>query len=176
MKKELIIFQNKYGAMLHLIVAHYISIGERQAASLTEKELADIRARLEAEEKAAEKEGKILLMTADFQCCILEGCRELALLSHNDDLVHDVNLLIAQHLVPESDYLKEVSFSNLQNEYWSQVISQYVESWANDEEREEFETLLEEDGMEEVINEIINDDYVWGFIDEAIEYGISHLK
>ena len=97
------------------------------------------------------------------------------MLSRVSKLTHDVNLLIAQHLVPEADYLKEVSFENLQNEYWSQIITHYVESWSNDEEREEFEELLE-DGMQDVIDEIINDDYVWGFIDEAIEYGVTHLK
>ena len=45
-----------------------------------------------------------------------------------------------------------------------------------DDEREEFQRLLEDDGYEEVIENILNDDETWRVIDDSLEYYITHLK
>lgn len=176
MKKEIIEFKNECGGYLPMIIAHYVDIGRRNAASITEKYLAKVRADLEAEEQEARKHGQVMIMTPDFQCFLLKQCKKLADLSKDRELTVDVNLLIAQYLVPTDALLAETDFSAIQKAYWAQVITQYVESWCDDDEREEFERLLEEDGLEEVIDQILNDDEIWGCIDNGLEYYISHLK
>lgn len=176
MRKEILEFKQKHGRALSLIVAHFIQIGAKRSAVITDEEIAKIRARLEQEEKEAEANGKIQIMTADFQCYLLEACRDLAKLSENQELIGDVNLLIAQSLCSDEVLIANMEYSTIQRTYWEQVITQYIESWSDDEEREEFEKLLEEDGMEEVIDRLLNDDETWDTIDQSIEYFITHLK
>ena len=115
-------------------------------------------------------------MTAEFQCSLLEGCRKLAQLASDPELTHDVNLLIAQSLVPTEDYLKEADFKEIQAAYWSNIVTQHTESLADDTERQETENAhLEGDAMEEVVDRILNDDAVWREIDASIDYAIRLL-
>ena len=176
MKQEIQNFKQQYGVFLHLIVAHYLTIGERAAKAITDEDLNKLQERLKAEEEAAEAKGKILIMTAEFQCSLLEGCRKLAQLASNPELTHDVNILIAQALIPAEDYLKETEFKEIQTAYWSNVITQYAESLADKTERQEAEKLLlEDEAMEEVVDRVLNDDEVWREIDASIDYAIRLL-
>ena len=176
MKKEIIEFKNECGFQLPAIIAHYIHIGHKIALSITEKDLAKMRSKLEAEEQEAKKNGQTLIMTVDFQCFIIEQCKKLADLANNRELAQDVNLLIAQNLVPTSALLAEMDFSDIQEEYWNRIVTQYVDSIPDEEEREEFQRLLREGGLEEITERMINDDAIWEPIYDGLEFYVSHLK
>ena len=176
MRKEVLNFVQKYGILtVHLIVGHLQDIGQRAALAITDEDLENFKAKLESEEQAAQAEGKISLMTPDFQIGILKGCRELAQLSENRELTHDVNLLIAQSLVPMRDLLAEMDFKDIQGAYWTNVVTQYVESLCDDEERKEALEALEDNGTDEIVEYILNDDEVWKAIDDSIDYHVRLL-
>ena len=67
---------------LPLIVNHFVSIGKQAAERLTSERILEIHAKTLAEEKEAEAQGKVRMITADFESYILNGCKGLAALSH----------------------------------------------------------------------------------------------
>ena len=176
MQQEVIDFKRANGRVLPLIVAHFIKIGQQRAATITDEEIQQIKEKVEQEEKTAETNGKIQIITADFQCFLLKACRELALLSNRPELVQDVNLIMAEALAPQAVVSPDTPFDNLQKIYWERVIDQWVESLADDEERQTYEDLLNDDGYDTVIEQFSCDDEVWGSIYNSLEYYITHLK
>lgn len=177
MEKQIMEFQQKHAGMLSVIVAHYIQLGQRTAATITEEDIVDVRSKLTQEEKEAEQQGKIQILSADFQCYLIGAVRDLALLAEKGgEFLEGVNLLIAQNIVSITTYLAHTNYADVQKAYWSSTITHYVERWADDEEKQKFLQLLADDGMEEVIEQLINDDEVWREIDTGLEYYISHLK
>lgn len=62
---------------LPLVVHHYITIGERAVNNLTTSIILDIYDKEVEREKEAAKEGKVLLLSPDFQKYLLTACKAL---------------------------------------------------------------------------------------------------
>ena len=63
---------------LPMIVNHFISIGALRAAKITNEEVNRIYEELKAEEKEAEANHKVMIMTPEFQTYLLQSCRSLS--------------------------------------------------------------------------------------------------
>ena len=77
--------------------------------------------------------------------------------------------------------LKDVPFKDIQREYFKRIILQYVEAQTNEEERcEMLEALYKlneqgREGIDEVVERMLNDDALWAQIDTSIDYYIRLL-
>ena len=175
MEQVVLKFQQTHSEMLPLIVQHLLKLGVTRASQITDEEIQAAKERCQHEEEAAKRKGTILLITPEFQQYIITATRELARMFNNTELTFDVSLLIAQNVVASEAYLKEAKFNELQRAYWESVIHHYVESLADEKERKEYEQALEDDGMDEVIDRLLNDDAPWKEIDDSIDYAIRLL-
>lgn len=63
-----------------MIVGHYLSIGEQAAKNLTDKRIKEVYDKAILEEQAAAAQGKISIITPEFQKYILTACQQLYLL------------------------------------------------------------------------------------------------
>ena len=66
---------------LPLIVNHFISIGCQRAEKINDGEINKVYERLKAEEKEAEANHKVMIMTPEFQIYLIQSCRALSKLS-----------------------------------------------------------------------------------------------
>ena len=63
---------------LGMIVQHYIDIGERSAAAITQEQVDRIYKQKKAEEEELEKKGQFPIMSAEFVAYLLTACIGLA--------------------------------------------------------------------------------------------------
>ena len=61
-----------------MIVHHYIDIGERAAANITQEQIDKIYQQELVKQKQAESEGKIYMITPEFTAYLLTACMGLA--------------------------------------------------------------------------------------------------
>lgn len=66
------------GAPAALIVAHYLTIGDRAAQTITAERIGKEYDKQKKEERKAEAEGFICCMSAEFVAAVLTGCQVLA--------------------------------------------------------------------------------------------------
>lgn len=85
MKKEFLELKQKYyqecnidERTLPMVVHHYVSIGEQAAKMLTKSQIDKIYTKSKNEERIAEQNGQIQVITPDFQVYILTACKKLS--------------------------------------------------------------------------------------------------
>ena len=88
---------------------------------------------------------------------------------------------LSEKINKERIVLHDLSFKEIQREYFKRIILQYVEAQTNEEEKSEMKEALYklneqgQEGLDEVIERMLNDDALWAQIDTSIDYYIRLL-